>query len=170
MAKNCTGSVWISNEYLPCSVVLKSIALIIGIFGNVTVIIHCFFSSKEKTATSYLTGHLAIADLLVCLAIYPLWIMVILQIIFGIDNDQELFGKLGFSTIYALTFASVASLLAITVDRYLYFVKPMEYPMIVTCRRFFMLCQEFGWRSVAITLSCTCTSEAMTANLEVCAT
>ena len=78
----------------------------------------------------------------------------LLQTIFGIDNDQELFCKLGFSTIYALTFASVASLLAISVDRYLYFVKPMKYPMIVTCRPgFFPLCQEPRWRLVAFSLS-----------------
>ena len=34
-------------------------------------------------------------------------------------------------------FASVASLLAITVDRYIYIVKPLKYPLIVTRRRVF---------------------------------
>ena len=35
-------------------------------------------------------------------------------------------------------FASVATLLAITVDRYLYIIKPMRYPQIVTHRRVFL--------------------------------
>ena len=35
-------------------------------------------------------------------------------------------------------FASIATLLAITVDRYLYIVKPLKYPQIVTHRRVFL--------------------------------
>jgi hypothetical protein len=36
---------------------------------------------------------------------------------------------------WTLVFASVATLLAIAVDRYLYIVKPLKYPLIVTKRR-----------------------------------
>ena len=41
--------------------------MIVGVLGNVTVIIYTIFLNKEKTATTYLTGNLALADLLVCL-------------------------------------------------------------------------------------------------------
>ena len=36
---------------------------------------------------------------------------------------------------WGFVFASVATLLVITIDRYLYFVKPLKYPLIVTRRR-----------------------------------
>ena len=39
---------------------------------------------------------------------------------------------------WGFMFASVATLLVITVDRYLYFVKPLKYPLIVTRRRVFL--------------------------------
>ena len=111
--------------------------MIIGVLGNVTVIIHTIFTSKEKTATSYLVGNLALADLLVCLTFYPTWIFEFMQTILNIETDQNLFCKLSRSSIHALLFASVATLLAITVDRYLYIVKPLKYRQIVRKRRVF---------------------------------
>ncbi len=112
--------------------------MIIGVLGNCTVIIYTTFLSKEKTATSYLIGNLALADLLVCLTFYPIWIIEFIQTILNIDGDQKLFCKLSRSTISALLFASVATLLAITVDQYLYIVKPFKYTLIVTKRRVFV--------------------------------
>ncbi len=111
--------------------------MIIGVWGNISVIIYTIFWSKEKTATSYLVGNLALADLLVCLTFYPIWSIEFIQTILNIDSDQDFFCKSSRSTILALLFASVATLLAITVDRYLYIEKPLRYPLIVTKRRVF---------------------------------
>ena len=137
MANNTAVFYAIPNNVLLCSVVFKFIAMIIGVLGNVTVIIHTIFSNKEKTATSYLVGNLALADL-VCLTFYPTWIIEFIQTMLNIDNDQKLFCKFSRSTAWAFMFASVATLLAITVDRYLYIVKPLRYPQIVTHRRVFL--------------------------------
>ena len=112
--------------------------MIIGVLGNITVIIYTISMSKEKTATSYLVGNLALADLLVCLTFYPIWISEFIQTILNIDSDQDVFCKLSRSSILALLFASVATLLAITVDRYLYIVKPLKYSHIVTKQRVFV--------------------------------
>ena len=112
--------------------------MIIGVLGNGMVILHTIFLNKDKTATSNLVGNLALADLLVCLTFYPIWITEFIQTILNIDSDQGLFCKLSRSTMWAFTFASTASLLAITVDRYLYIVKPLRYPQIVTHRRVFL--------------------------------
>ena len=49
-----------------------------------------------------------------------------------------MFCKLSRSAIASLLFASVATILAITVARYLYIVKPLKYPLIVTYRRVFL--------------------------------
>ncbi len=138
MAGNSTHFSAIQSEILLPFVVFKFIAMIIGVLGNITVIIYTIFLSEENTATSYLVGNLALADLLVCLTFYPIWIIEFIQTILNIDSDQDLFCKLSRSTILALLFASVATLLAITVDRYLYIVKPLKYPLIVTKRRVFL--------------------------------
>ena len=135
MANNTTLFNTIPNSVLLCSVQYKFIAMIIGVLGNLTVIIHTVFSSKENTATSYLVGNLALADLLVCLTFYPVWIIEFIQIKLNIDNDQDLFCKFSRAVVWAIMFASIATLLAITVDRYLFIVKPLRYPQIVTLRR-----------------------------------
>ena len=132
MANNTAVFNTIPDIVLLFSVVFKFLAMIIGAFGNVTVIIHKIFFNKEKTPTSYLVGNLALADLLVCLTLYPIWITEFIQIMLDIDNDQDLFCKVSRATFWTLTFASIATLLAITVDRYLYIVKPLRYPQIVT--------------------------------------
>jgi hypothetical protein len=112
--------------------------MVIGALGNITVIIYSISIRKEGTATSYLVGNLALADLLMCLTFYPLWIIEFILTMLHIDSDQDLFCKLSRSSSWALLFASVASLLAITVDRYFYIVKPFKYPLIVTKRRVFL--------------------------------
>ena len=128
----------IPNNVLLGSVVFKFIAMIFGVLGNTTVVIYTIFSNKEKTATSYLVGNLALADLLLCLTFYPIWIIEFVQIILNIDSDQDLFCRFSRATILALMFASIATLLAITADRYVYIVKPLRYPQIVTYRRVFL--------------------------------
>ena len=167
MANNTTVSHAISNDVLLCSLVFKFIAMIVGVLGNLTVIIHTIFLNKEKTTTSYLTGNLALTDLLVCLTFYPIWIIEFIEILLNIDSDQDLFCKFSRSTMWAFMFASIVTLLAITVDRYLYIVKPLKYPQIVRHRRVFLavsgiwlttgcffcfltyLLQELSWHWVA---------------------
>ena len=128
----------ISSEVLVISVVFKIIAMIIGIWGNITVLIYIIFLRKQKTTTSYLVAHLAFADLLLCLTFYPVWIIEFIQALLDIDSDQDLFCKLSRSSIWALLFASVASILVISVDGCLYIVKPLKYPLIMTSRRAFL--------------------------------
>ena len=138
MANNTAIYHTFPNSLLLASVVFKFIAMIIGVVGNVTVIIYAIFLNKKKTATSYLVGNLALADLLVCLTFYPIWIIEFVQILLNIDNDHDLFFKFSRATLWAFMFASIATLLAITVDRYLFIVKPLRYQLIVTHRRVFL--------------------------------
>ena len=127
----------LSNGILLPTVVFKFIAMIIGVVGNITVIIYTIFLNRQKTATSYLVGNLALADVLMCLTFYPIWIIEFIQTIMNIESDQNLFCKFSRSSSYAFLFASVGTLLAITVDRYLYIIRPLKYPLIVTKRRVF---------------------------------
>jgi hypothetical protein len=54
------------KTFLPF-IVLKFIAMVIGVLENITVLIYTILLRNKKTATSYLVGNLALADLLVCL-------------------------------------------------------------------------------------------------------
>ena len=128
----------VSSKILLPFLAFKFIAMIIGVLGNITVIIYTILLRKKRTSTSYLVGNLALADILVCLTFYPIWIIEFIQTILNIDSDQDLFCKLSRSTIWSLLFASVTTFLAITVDRFLYFVKPLKYPLIMTKRRVFL--------------------------------
>ena len=132
----------VSNQVLLCSIGFKFVAMFIGVCGNMAVIILTRMSkfwSKEMTNTSYFVGNLALADLLMCLTLYPTWIVELVLTILDIKSHQVLFCKFSRSFAFSLLFASVASLLAITVDRYIYIVKPLKYPLIVTPRRVFVL-------------------------------
>ena len=118
------------------SIVFKFVAMFIGVCGNIAVIIltrTSKFWNKEKTETSYLVRNLALADLLMCLT----WIVEFTLTILDSESDQLLFFKFSRSFAYSLLFASVASLLAITVERYIYIIKSLKYPLIVTRRRVF---------------------------------
>ena len=127
----------LESNILVASVVFKFIAMIIGVLGNITVIISTLFSNKERTGTSFLVANLGLADLLVCLTFYPIWIIELVYTILDINSDQDLFCKLSRSTTWALLAASLGTLIAITVDQYFYIVKPLKYPMIVTKERVF---------------------------------
>ena len=130
----------VSNQVLSCCIVFKFVAMFIGVCRNIAVIIltrTLKFWSKEKTETSYLVGNLAVADLVMCLTLYPTWIVEFVLTILDIESDQLLFCKFNRSFAYSFLFASVSSLLAITVDRYIYIVKPLKYPLIVTRQRVF---------------------------------
>ena len=125
----------VPTKILLASIVFKFVAMIIGVFGNAAVIIYNLFMNKKKTATSYLIANLAVADLLVCLAFYPIWITEFILSIAGIESDQNLFCIMSRSSLKILLFTSVATLLFITIDRYLFIVKPLKYAVIVTKRR-----------------------------------
>ena len=91
MTNNSTHSFSLPSEVLLLSVLFKFIAMGIGVMGNIAVIIYNIFMLNEKTATSYLIANLALADLLVCLTFYPIWIVEFIQTILGINSDQDLF-------------------------------------------------------------------------------
>ena len=119
----------VSNQVLLCSIVFKFAAIFIGVCGNIAVLIltrTSKFWSKVKTETSYFVGNLALADLLMCLTFYSTWIVEFVLTILDIECDQLLFCKFSRSFAFSLLFASVASLLATTVDRYIYIVQPLR--------------------------------------------
>ncbi|CAB4008632.1 thioredoxin domain-containing 2-like [Paramuricea clavata] len=114
-------------------VVFHFIFLYLGVLGNIAVIIYNIFLNRDKTPRLInLTTHLALADLLVCLAFYPTKIVLFFHSEVKVDL---LFCKIKRTTIFVSLFLSIMMLLSITIDKYLYITKPLKYPLIVTTRR-----------------------------------
>ena len=151
MMNNSTEKLeFVPNRILLASISFKFVAMAIGVFGNAAVIIYNVFMNKNKTATSYLTVNLAVADLLVCLTFYPIWITEFIQSIAGIESDQNVFCKISRSTIKALFFTSVATLLSITIDQYVFIVKPLKYAVIVTKRRVLLVIMTIWFMTIGL--------------------
>jgi hypothetical protein len=114
-------------------VVLSFIFLFVGVLGNIAVIIYNIFLNHDKTPSSCLVTHLAFADLLVCLILYPKRIVSFFHA--GMRNKELVFCKINRTTFDISLFLSIIILLSITIDKYLYIAKPLKYPLIVTTRR-----------------------------------
>ncbi|XP_028415903.1 octopamine receptor beta-1R-like [Dendronephthya gigantea] len=112
--------------------ILSFIFLFVGVLGNAAVILYNICLNNERTLSSWLVTNLAIADLLVCLTIYPKTISRYFLREIAFDS---VFNKLDQSTHYVSLFLSTTLLLSITVDRYVFIAKPLRYHYIVTWRR-----------------------------------
>ena len=123
-----------SANVLIVFIVFKCLLLILGILGNASVIIYNVFFNRSKTKTTYFVVNLAIIDLLSCCIIYQIWITKFVRSILGVTDDQKLFCFLDhISPISVLL--SVLTLLAITVDKFVFINWPLRYDLIVTWRR-----------------------------------
>ena len=114
-------------------ITLSFIFLFVGVLGNIAVIIYNIFLNHDKTPSSWLVTHLAFADLLVCLIIYPP--EIVLSFLEEGRDEDLVFCKITFTTFYVSLFLSMMILLSITIDKYLYIAKPLKYPLIVRTRR-----------------------------------
>ncbi|XP_028415926.1 alpha-1A adrenergic receptor-like [Dendronephthya gigantea] len=112
--------------------ILSFIFLFVGVLGNAAVIFYNICLNNDRTLSSWLITNLAIADLLVCLTIYPKTISRYFQ---DQKKFHSVFNSLNKSTHYVSLFLSTILLLSITVDRYVFIAKPLRYHYIVTSRR-----------------------------------
>ena len=114
--------------------ILGFIFFFVGVFENAAVIIYNICLSHERTLSSWLITNLALADLLVCLTIYP---KAIVRYFLHPEKLEEvsLFHKLGHSILHVSAFLSTTMLLSLTVDKYVFIEKPLRHPLIVTSRR-----------------------------------
>ena len=123
----------IDDDHRVIIVVFNFIFLFVGVLGNIAVIIYNIFLNHDKTPSSWLVTHLALADLLVCLILYPTKIVWFFHT--EVRDEGLVFCKIKHTTIYVSLFLSIMILLSITIDKYLYIAKPLKYPLIVRIRR-----------------------------------
>ena len=123
-----------SANVLIVFIVFKCLFFIVGILGNACVIIYNVFVNRAKTPTSYFVVNLAINDFLTCCIIYPTWITKFVRSVLGVTNDQKLY-----CFVYQISpisvLLSILTLLAITVDKFIFINWPLRYHVIVTWRR-----------------------------------
>ncbi|XP_028409323.1 probable G-protein coupled receptor No9 [Dendronephthya gigantea] len=129
----------LTRTYLIALIVLKSFCLICGVLGNFGVMMYNLYTKNDKTPTGYLVANLACADLLTCLTVYPTWIAEFGMILAGEQSDQTFFCKFSYTIARQFICVSTLTLLAITVDRYIYISSPLRYPLIMTWRKTYVI-------------------------------
>ncbi|XP_028393655.1 5-hydroxytryptamine receptor 7-like [Dendronephthya gigantea] len=136
---NQTKSEQVSFQFMLGLVIFKCISIVLGVLGNTAVIIYNVFMNKEKSPTTWLIVNLSVTDLLVCLTIYPIWIVELLQIVTGVESNEEFFCKFIYSSGSVSVFLSILTLLALSFDRYLFITWPLKYPILVVGKRVYAL-------------------------------
>lgn len=139
VSNSTTSKQLLPSNFLLGIVIFKSFCIVCGVLGNLGVIIFNIFLNNSKTPTTYLVVNLAVADLLACLTIYPIWIIEFVQIITGIDGNETFFCKFSYSSATLSVSVSVLTLLAISFDRFLFITWPLKYPMMMTWLRVYIL-------------------------------
>ncbi len=135
-----------SYQFLIGLIIFKCISIVFGVLGNIGVIIFNVFMNKEKSPTTWLTVNLSFTDLLVCLTIYPIWIVELVQIVSGIQSDEKFFCKFIYSSGGVSVFLSILTLLAISFDKYLFITWPLKYPILMTWQRVrILVCTMWVW-------------------------
>ncbi|KAL4660441.1 alpha-1A adrenergic receptor-like [Arapaima gigas] len=137
LPQNCSGCIHSPSLELnvPKAVALGlvlGVFLVFGVLGNVLVILSVMCHRHLRTATHYFIANLAVADLLLSAAVLPF--SVTFEIL-----GRWVFGR-PLCSIWAAVdvlccTASILSLCAISVDRYIGVSYPLRYPAMVTDRR-----------------------------------
>ena len=136
----------LTTAYLPSSsgffigiVVFICLCIIIGILGNVGVIAYNIFMNHSKTPTTYLVVNLAISDVVVCLTFFPPWLVQIISSLINAEVELVSICRIGMVSSTTSIALSIANLLAITVDRYIFISKPLKYSSVMTWKRTYIL-------------------------------
>ena len=132
---NSTSDYLLSSGFSIGMMLFICVCIIIGVIGNVGVISYNVFMNHSKTSTTYFVVNLAISDTIVCLTFFPPWLVQNISILANIESDMKLICKIGITSSCTSVALSVANLLAITGDRYMFITKPLKYPIIVTSKR-----------------------------------
>ncbi|XP_076021043.1 alpha-1A adrenergic receptor-like [Genypterus blacodes] len=133
---------------VPLAMVLGAF-IVFAIAGNILVILSVVCNRHLRTATNYFIINLAIADLLLSTTVLP--VSATLEIL-----DYWVFGRI-FCDIWAAVdvlccTASIMSLCAISIDRYIGVSHPLQYPGIVTEKRALMAMVGVWVLSVVISI------------------
>lgn len=143
-----------SSQFLLTLITFKCVLFLLGVLGNVAVLIYHAFVNRNRTPSSYFVANLACADLLVCLTVYPIWVVHFILIISGVESTSKFICQFSHASASLSISLSALALLAITYDRYVFIVQPLHYLSIMTWKRTFtILASIWIFASAAIPIS-----------------
>ena len=121
-------------------VILKCVFCLLGTVGNVVVFIYQAFVNRGKSPNSYFVANLVLADLIVCLTVYPAWISDSVLIISPVESGPKILCRFSY-VIGSLSLAlSALALLGCHVRSiYLYSQTSIHYLSIMTPKRTFTI-------------------------------
>ncbi|CAJ0594628.1 unnamed protein product, partial [Cylicocyclus nassatus] len=133
---SCTFYEWSRNPHhakffrIFSIISVLTVLVVVVVLGNALVIAAVLLRRRLRSATGLLILSLAVADLLVGTVILPF------SIANEVLNGYWIFGET-WCTIWLTTdiwmcTASIYNLVAISIDRYIAIIKPLNYPMLVT--------------------------------------
>ncbi|KAH8382084.1 hypothetical protein KR009_001747 [Drosophila setifemur] len=131
---NAEGSTHLALVFVKCFVI--GFIILAAILGNMLVIVSVMRHRKLRIITNYFVVSLAVADMLValCAMTFNASVMISGKWMFGsVMCDMWNSFDVYFST------ASIMHLCCISVDRYYAIVQPLDYPLIMTQRRVFIM-------------------------------
>ncbi|XP_046847391.1 histamine H2 receptor-like [Xenia sp. Carnegie-2017] len=110
----------------------ESLYIIIGVTGNVLVILYNVRWNTDKNTTSCFITNLALSDLVVCGITFPTLITDATRILM---EKTDVSCELTISILCASISLSIVNLMMLTIDRYICIALPLKYPHIVTQRK-----------------------------------
>lgn len=117
----------LSDEYFFTTVAFKCVFFLLGTVGNVLVLMYHAFVNRDKNPATYFVANLALADLVVCLTMYPLGIADIVFLIYGMEWLPKFLCTAAYLSRALSVALSALALLAVTYDRYIFIVQPLHY-------------------------------------------
>ena len=140
-----------TRTFLIVSIFLKCLLAVLGVTGNLSVLLQN--TKRSKTPADYLILNLGIADFTTCLTYYPTLVTEYVLILAGVHTNQELFCRIGIAIVSSTVALSILTLLAITVDRYFFIATPLKYPLLVTKKKVLIVIGAI-WAAVVLLLPC----------------
>ena len=130
-----------SSEFIAGVTITSCVCLLLGILGNIGVIVYNIFMNHSKTPTTYFVINLAVSDILVCCIFFPTWIVKSSQMLGNRDvGSTNMICRISVATSGTSVALSVTNLLTITIDRFIFISRPLKYPVIMSWEKtYFML-------------------------------
>ncbi|XP_046847532.1 alpha-1A adrenergic receptor-like [Xenia sp. Carnegie-2017] len=124
-----------SQTFFIFVITIESLCVIIGVTGNLFVILHNVRWNTDKNTSSYVVINLAVSDLVVCGISFPLYIVEASRVLMGNTEKSDVSCQLNTSIFCATVSLSFLNLMMLTIDRYICIALPLKYPHIVTQRK-----------------------------------
>ncbi|XP_046847887.1 beta-2 adrenergic receptor-like [Xenia sp. Carnegie-2017] len=136
---NTSNAYDVPTNFIIAVIVASCTSFLFGTVGNIVVLVHNIFKNHTKTPTTYFVINLAFGDIFVCCFFFPTWIVKSFLILSGKNVRSGNLCSLSVASSGTSVALSVANLLALYVDRYIFISRPLKYHLIMTRRKAYLI-------------------------------